>query len=82
MQPKNTYIPLSALEIDKIKTKEADMKNPGFEINQEVTVDSKDCGYITFIDNDEWEGYYVVESKLTGTVYFIQDEERLGTTNI
>tara|TARA_R110002051_G_scaffold314597_1_gene391828 strand:- start:627 stop:812 length:186 start_codon:yes stop_codon:yes gene_type:complete len=57
------------------------MKKAPFEVNQEVVVDNEDCGYITFIDNDEWEGYYVVESKLTGTVYYIQDDKRLSITN-
>ena len=52
-----------------------------YEINQEVIVDKQDMGVVCFLDDDPHEGYYVVESELTGSIYYIYDEDRLEPVN-
>lgn len=52
-----------------------------FKINEEVIVDNYDCGYISFLYEDEREGFYIVESEITGSTYVIKDETRLQKTN-
>jgi hypothetical protein len=55
-----------------------------FEINQEVIVDKQDMGFISFLDSDPHEGYYVIESEMTGTIYYIphSEESRLEPVNV
>jgi hypothetical protein len=53
-----------------------------FEINEEVIVDGNDCGFISFIDDNDYESYYVVESEMTGTTYYIYNESRLVSAHV
>jgi hypothetical protein len=53
-----------------------------FEINEEVIVDNYDCGLITFVNYNDHENYYVVESEMTGSTYHIYDENRLESVNV
>lgn len=52
-----------------------------YKINEEVIVDNFDCGVISFLYEDEREGFYIVESEITGSTYVIEDEFRLQKTN-
>ena len=58
------------------------MSPTDFEINQEVAVDGKDYGTITFIDRNDNQEMYCVESALTGSIYYIRNTRRLEATNI
>jgi hypothetical protein len=58
------------------------MSPTDFEINQEVVVDGKDYGTITFIDRNDNQEMYCVESALTGSTYYIRNTRRLEATNI
>jgi hypothetical protein len=58
------------------------MRSPDFEISQEVVVDGTDYGTITFIDKNDDEEMYCVESALTGSTYYIRNTRRLEATNI
>jgi len=58
------------------------MRSPDFEISREVVVDGTDYGTITFIDKNDDEEMYCVESALTGSTYYIRNTRRLEATNI
>lgn len=58
------------------------MSSPDFEISQEVVVDGSDYGTITFIDKNDNQEIYCVESALTGSIYYIRNTRRLEATNI
>lgn len=58
------------------------MRSHDFEICQSVIVDGTDYGTITFIDKNDDEEIYCVESALTGSTYYIRNTRRLEATNI
>jgi|2_EtaG_2_1085320.scaffolds.fasta_scaffold15661_1 hypothetical protein len=53
-----------------------------FEINEEVVINNKgayDCGKIVFINEDTEIPEYVVESYITGSSYFVENNETINS---
>ncbi len=58
------------------------MRSHDFEICQGVIVDGTDYGIITFINKDDDEELYCIESALTDSVYYIRNTRRMEVVNV
>ena len=58
------------------------MSSHDFEICQSVIVDGTDYGIITFINKDDDEELYCIESALTDSVYYIRNTRRMEAVSV